>query len=44
MEKESYEEADERREKVIASAASLRPNFKLTSGVNESQLSKFQVS
>lgn len=44
MERESHEEADERREAVMASAASLRPDFKLKSGINESQLSKFQVS
>ncbi|KAL1536926.1 hypothetical protein AAHA92_29500 [Salvia divinorum] len=42
MERESREEADERREAAIASAACLRPNFKPKSGITESQLSKFQ--
>ncbi|KAH6784637.1 hypothetical protein C2S52_009596 [Perilla frutescens var. hirtella] len=42
MERESHEEADDRRETVIASAASLRPNFKPKTGITESQLSKFQ--
>ncbi|KAL2504380.1 hypothetical protein Adt_20001 [Abeliophyllum distichum] len=36
------EDEDERREASIASAASLRPNFKPKSGVTPSQLSKFQ--
>ncbi|CAA3028975.1 Hypothetical predicted protein [Olea europaea subsp. europaea] len=35
-------EDDERREASIASAASLRPNFKPKSGLTPSQLSKFQ--
>ncbi|KAG6394368.1 hypothetical protein SASPL_144952 [Salvia splendens] len=42
MERESREEADERREAAIASAACLRPNFKPKSGITEAQLSKFQ--
>lgn len=40
---ERGEEDDERREASIASAASLRPNFKPKSGLTPSQLSKFQV-
>ncbi|KAI3451777.1 hypothetical protein Pfo_008442 [Paulownia fortunei] len=42
MERETEEEADDRREAAIASAASLRPNFRSKSGLTESQLSKFQ--
>ncbi|XP_057784255.1 uncharacterized protein LOC131001694 isoform X2 [Salvia miltiorrhiza] len=42
MERGSREEADERREAVISSATSLRPNFKPNPGITESQLSKFQ--
>ncbi|XP_051127009.1 uncharacterized protein LOC127248613 isoform X2 [Andrographis paniculata] len=34
--------ADRRRESAIASAASLRPNFKPRRGLSEAQLSKFQ--
>ncbi|XP_019182454.1 PREDICTED: uncharacterized protein LOC109177532 [Ipomoea nil] len=36
------EEDDERREAAIASAPSLRPNFRPTSGITSDQLSKFQ--
>ncbi|PIN16508.1 hypothetical protein CDL12_10851 [Handroanthus impetiginosus] len=42
MEREPVEEADERREAAIASAISLRPNFKPKKGLTEAQLSKFQ--
>ncbi|XP_012855952.1 PREDICTED: uncharacterized protein LOC105975316 [Erythranthe guttata] len=42
MERETEQEADERREAAIASSVSLRPNFKPKTGLTESQLSKFQ--
>ncbi|KAL7141682.1 hypothetical protein ABFS83_08G070300 [Erythranthe nasuta] len=42
MERETEQEADERREAAIASSVSLRPNFKPKSGLTQSQLSKFQ--
>lgn len=45
MERETEQEVeDERREAAMASAASLRPNFKPKSGLTEAHLSKFQVS
>ncbi|GFP97425.1 hypothetical protein PHJA_001886600 [Phtheirospermum japonicum] len=42
MERETEQEADERREAAIASSASLQPNFKPKRGLTESQLAKFQ--
>ncbi|XP_073127716.1 uncharacterized protein [Henckelia pumila] len=42
MERETAENADERRELALAAAASLRSHFKPKSGITATQVSKFQ--
>ncbi|XP_073293786.1 uncharacterized protein [Primulina huaijiensis] len=42
IERETEENADERRELAMAAAKSLRPNFKSKSGITATQVSKFR--